>query len=141
MERSSLLAMRVSHTGKILTNIALLGTVVCLATVAYFVFLAMYYLVLITILLGTLFLILIPHPEFMDLFTNTERINEAVISFSTKYVPIIAPITFAVSAVAVAALFVSRQKNANDKKALSIICLVASFIFTVIFTFMGGGAQ
>ncbi len=75
MDRNSMAALRVAHFGKILAGFAILGAVACLASVAYFLFIAVYYVLLIAILLGTLFLILVEYPEFMNLFTNTEAIK------------------------------------------------------------------
>lgn len=141
MDRTTISSMRVAHLGKILANIAILGAVVCLATVLYYVFIALYYLVLVGILLGTMFLILIPYPEFMKLFTNTEAINDLVVSFTTKYVPVIAPVTLVISALAITALVVSKQKNVTDRLVTSIVCALIALVFTFIFTFMGGGAQ
>lgn len=138
MDRNSVGALRVAHLGKILSNIAILGVVLCTAAIAYFLLIAIYYIILITILFGTLFLILVEYPEFMNLFTNTETINDAMVKFSATYVPIIAPITLVVSAVAIAALLISKQKNITTRLVFSIICLLASLIFTVMFTFMGG---
>lgn len=139
MERSSIAAMRLSHFGKILTSFAILGAVLCLASFVYYIFILIYYLILIAILLGTVFLILIAYPEFGNLFSNTEALNELVQQFSATYIPIIAPITLVVSALAIAALAVSKQKDGTARLVISIICLVVSAVFTVI-AYVGGGA-
>ena len=141
MEKTSFAALRVAHLGKILSNFAILGAVICIASVAYFLFILVYYLVLISILLCTLFLILVEHPEFMNLFSNTEVINDFVINFSVTYLPVIAPVTMAVSALSIAALAVSKQKDGVARMVISIICLVVAAVFTILYTFMGGGAQ
>lgn len=140
MDKTSFAAMRVGHLGKILTSFAILGAVICIASVAYFLFILVYYLVLVTILLGTLFLILIDYPEFMDLFSNTEAINDFVFNFSVTYFPVIAPVTMAVSALAIAALAISKQKDGVARLVISIICLVVAAVFTVIYSF-GGVSQ
>lgn len=141
MERSSMAALRVAHLGKILCGFAILGAVACLASVAYFLFIIVYYLLLITILLGTVFLILLEYPEFMNLFSNTEAINDFVYKFSTTYVPIIAPITIAVSALSIVALVVSKQRDTSVRIVFSIICLVVSVVVTFVTALMGGAAQ
>lgn len=140
MERSSISAMRMSHLGKILSNFAILGSVLCLASVAYFLFVAFYYIILITVLLGTVFLILVYYPEFMNLFSSADALNALVTDFTVNYAPIIAPVTLAVSVLAIAALAVSKQNNVG-RIVLSVICLLVSLAFTVIFTFMGGNMQ
>lgn len=140
MEKSSFSAMRVSHLGKILSNFAILGAVICLASVAYFLLIAIYYVLLIAVLLGTLFLILIYSPEFMELFSSTETLNAFVADFSSKYIPIIAPVTIAVAALAIAALALSKQKN-TSRIVVAVICLVIATVYTVIYSFMGGGSK
>ena len=137
MDRSSITAMRVSHLGKILSNIAILGVVVCLASVLYFLLVAIYYMILIAVLLGTVFLILVYYPDFMQLFTNTEAINQFVADFTVKYLPVIAPITMVIAALAITALAISKQGN-TGRIVLSVICLLVAAVCTVIFTFMGG---
>lgn len=139
MNKNSIAAMRVAHFGKILTGFAILGAVACLASVVYFLFMAVYYLILIVVLFGTLFLILVEYPEFMNLFSNTEAINNAVANFTVTYVPIIAPVTMAVSAVAIVLLAVSRQKSAIVRLVFSSICFVVSAVITLFA--VGGGAQ
>lgn len=141
MDKSSFAALRVAHLGKILSNLAILGAVVCIASVAYFLFIIVYYILLITILLGTLFLILVEYPEFMNLFSDTEAINDFVYNFSLTYLPIIAPVTMVVSALSIAALALSKQKDGLPRLVISIICLVVAAVFTIIYTFVGGGAQ
>lgn len=139
MDRTSIAAMRVAHIGKILSGFAILGAVVCISSVLYFLFIAVYYILLFSILLITLFLILVEYPEFMDLFSNTEIINDFVYKFTTTYIPIIAPITMAVSAVSIAALAVSKQKDVTARLVISIVCLVVATGFTV-FSMFGGAA-
>ena len=141
MDRSSFAALRVAHLGKILSSFAILGAVICIASVAYFLFVLVYYIVLVAILLCTLFLILVEYPEFMNLFTSTEVINDFVYNFSLTYLPVIAPVTMAVSALSIAALAISKQKGGLPRLVISIICLVVAAVFTIIYTFMGGGAQ
>lgn len=138
MDRNSIGALRVSHLGKILSNFAILGVVLCIASLVSFLLLALYYLILIAVLLGTLFLILIAYPEFIDLFAGGEQLTELMVTFTNTCVPIIAPITIVVSVAAIAALAMSKQKNITTRLVISIICSVAAVIFTVIFTFMGG---
>lgn len=136
MDKSSIAAMRVSHLGKILSNIAILGVVVCLASVVYFLLIAIYYIILAMILLCTLFIILVYYPDFMDLFTNTETINDFVANFTVNYLPIIAPVTLAVSVLAIITLAISKQGNIG-RIVVSVICLLAAAVSTIIFTFMG----
>lgn len=140
MERSSMAALRVAHLGKILSGFAILGTVACLASIAYFLFIAVYYIFLIAILLGTLFMILIEYPEFMNLFGNTEAINEFVYMFSATYVPVIAPITIAISALSIVTLVASKQKDVTARIVFSAICFIVSSAVTVI-SVVTGGAQ
>lgn len=137
MEKTSFAALRVAHLGKILTNFAILGAAICIASAAYFLFIIVYYIALFAVLLVTLFLILVEYPEFMDLFNNTEAINNFVVDFSTKYIPIIAPVTLAIAAVSITLLAVS-QKRVTARMIFSIICFVVAAIFTVIYTFFGG---
>ena len=137
MDKSSIAALRVSHLGKILSNIAILGVVVCLASVVYFLLIAIYYILLVCVLLCTLFIILAYYPDFMQLFTNTEAINNFVVDFTVKYLPIIAPVTVVVSALAITTLALSKQGN-TGRIVVSSICLAVAVVSTVIFTFMGG---
>lgn len=139
MDKSSISAMRVSHMGKIFSNFALLGAIVCLASIAYFLLIAFYYILLICVLLCTLFIILVYYPNFMDLFTNAEAINNFMAEFTVKYLPVIAPVTVAVSTAAIALLVLSKQKN-TDRIVMASICLIIGLVFTVIFTF-GGASQ
>lgn len=138
MDRNSVGALRVAHLGKIFSNIAILGVVLCTASIAYFLLIAVYYLILIMVVFATLFLIFVVYPEFSKWFTSTETINEAMVQFTSTYVPIIAPVTLVVSAIAIAALAISKQKNITARLAISIICLIVSLIFTIMFTFRGG---
>lgn len=139
MDRSSVAALRTSHLGKILGNIAILGAVLCVASAAYFLLVAFYYMILLIILLSTLFIILVYYPDFMDLFTNAEKINEAVANFSAVYLPKIAPITLVVAAAAIVLMALSRQKN-TARITLAAICLVVAAV-TVILTYAGGNSQ
>lgn len=137
MNRSSISAMRLAHFGKILSNFAILGVVLCLLSVAYFLLVAFYYICLVMVLLCTLFLILVYVPNYMELFASADAINAFVTEFTVKYLPIIAPITLAVSAVAILALALSRQKNVG-RLVVSVICLLAALVFTIIYSSLGG---
>lgn len=139
MDRSSIAAMRVSHMGKILSNFAILGAVICLASIAYFLLIAFYYILLVCVLLCTLFIILLYYPDFMDLFTNADTINNFMAEFTVKYLPVIAPVTVAVSAAAIALLVLSKQKN-TERIVTASICLIIGLVFTAIFT-LGGASQ
>lgn len=138
MEKTSFAAMRVAHLGKILCSFAILGAAICIASVVYFLFIIVYYIVLFAVLLMTLFLILVEYPDFMNLFTNTEVINDFVTQFSATYIPIIAPVTLALSALSIAALALSKQKDVTARLVISIICLVVAAVFTFIYTVAGG---
>lgn len=141
MDRNSIGALRVLHLGKILSNFAILGAVLCIASLVSFLLLALYYLILIAVLLGTLFLILIAYPEFTNLFTGGEQLTQLLVTFSNTCVPIIAPITAVISALSIAVLAISKQRNVTVRIVFAVICLVVSLIFTVLYTFMGGIGQ
>lgn len=137
MDKSSVAALRVSHFGKILSNFAILGAALCLASAAYFLLLAIYYMVLLVVLLGSCFLILVYHPEFMQLFSSTESINDFVAALTAKYIPIIAPITLVIAALSITLLAISKQRNIV-RIVFASICLAVAIIATVIFTVLGG---
>lgn len=140
MVGSSISSLRMSHLGKILSNFAILGVVLCLLSVVYFLLVAFYYICLALVLLCTLFIILLYVPNFMDFFSSADTLNAFVSEFTVKYVPIIAPVTLAVSALAILLLALSRQRNVG-RIVLSANCLLAALVFTIIFTFMGGNMQ
>lgn len=136
MFSSSIFAKRMAHLGKILSNFAILGVVLCLASAMYFLLVAFYYIVLALILLCTLFLILVYYPDFMELFSSADTINAFVSEFSVKYVPVIAPVTLAVSALAILLLALSRQRNVG-RIVLAANCFVAALVFTIIYSSLG----
>lgn len=140
MVGSSISAMRMSHLGKILSNFAILGVVLCFLSVAYFLLVAFYYICLAMLLLCTLGLILVYIPNYMDLFSSADAINAFVTDFTVNYVPIIAPVTLAVSVLAIVLLALSRQRN-GVRIGFTGTCLLAALVFTIIFTFMGGNMK
>lgn len=123
----TLARMQVVHFGKILFNLQFVAVAIMVASVLSFIMPAIYYLVLISISLLTLFT-LFANPTFVSLWSGGETLTKiaAVLTQSWKYtVPIVAVLAVA----SIICLCFDKSKKHIARIVVSvIICLLAIIV-------------
>lgn len=130
--------MQFVHFGNILFRLQFLALAIMLASVISFLVPALYYLVLISVMLLTLFLIFAV-PGFTNLWSGGETLTK-VAEFMAQSWKFTVPIALALSAGAAICLFLDKEHRQKGKIVACVIVAVASAAVLILKLINNGGA-
>lgn len=130
LKNSILLRIQIVHFGKILFNFEILTLAVMLACVMTFIFPAIYYILLFSISVITLFSVYAWYPEFSSLWAGGETLVEVATYFAQSWQYTV-PILLILSVCSILCLCFDRSQKHLARIILSI--LFAIFAIIVLF--------
>ena len=124
--------MYLSRFGKILSNLSIMGLILALGGILFYVFIFLYYFLLVVLMLVTFGLILLATDGASGLFGSADG---AIDWFNTTYqqvVVYIAPIVMAISIVAIVLLVKDKQENHRARIGVNGVVAVVSLIILIV---------
>ena len=141
MPRRELARMRLTHLGKIMCNLSIIGMVILIITLLFdFLAVVLMEIVLFIIAAATLFLLLLSE-EFRSLFANPEKLfgstglNEAFLAAA----PVIFSVTAVFAILAIVLLATDKREKHTGRLVVSGISLGVSIVTLILVYLLGGG--
>lgn len=138
MPATMAMSTTLSRIGIILSNYAILGTILALSSLFIFIFYAFYYMLLVFAAICSLGLIFIAVPSFKDAF-NTEFFDGIALAINTA-MPYILIGTIGCSLLSLIFLFANKENRSMPRIIFSGVIVAFSVIFLIALLTQQGGA-
>lgn len=130
MEQKRIANMQLNHLGIILSNLSIVGFILVVSTVFFYLFYGFLVLIMIIPVLFTFGLILFSHPDYFGWLSGDSAILSTMNDFSTA-LPVIAIATIAGSVLSLLCLCFFKGQKSWWRIILSIVIIVLSILVAI----------